>query len=528
MRLRKIVLSSVCFAIGRVRGTGARSSSLVAFATSSGDPLDRSRATLIATLTEAPSDEDLTRLSEEADVLEVRADQVGGLDREALSTHFRGRLLYTLRSKAEGGGFGGSPEERVERILAEAEGYDLVDLEADRDLVPELLTAIEPARRILSWHGPPTPLSGLSRKLGEMTEHPACWYKLIPAAMKPGDDLAPLALLLSARRDDVIAFASRDAGLWTRLVAPRIGAPVVYGAASAVPGAPGQPTIESLRATYDLPNLPPVEKLFGIVGHPVGHSLSPLLHNSLYRELGIPGLYLPFETISFGDFWLEIVESGSLEVLGHPLAGLSVTAPYKELAVAVAGACSPLAERINSANTLVRRDGVWEGETTDPHGVVHALVDAGAALEGARAVVVGCGGAGRAAAFGLQRSGSRVTLVNRTEARGREIAREIGLDFCPQEEFDPTRFEILVNATPLGHGADDPFPFDLDALSKEATIVDLVYRRGEHTALVSSAAERGMRHVDGRDILLFQAVKQFRLMTGRDMAVEIGREILGL
>ena len=490
--------------------------------------MNPSTATLIATLTEAPTGDELARLSALADVLEVRADLVGDLDAGELGAGFAGELLYTLRSKAEGGAFNGSAAERAERLRSASASYDLVDLEADRDLTEEILADVGERRRVFSWHGPPTPLSALTRTLGEMSEHPARWFKLVPSAEKPGDELAPLALLLSARRSDVIAFASGAVGTWTRLVAPRLGAPVVYGAASGVPGAPGQPTVESLRATYGLPELPPVERLFGIVGDPVSHSLSPLLHNSLYRALGIPALYLPFETPSFGDFWLEIVESGSLEVLGHPLAGLSVTAPYKELAVAVAGASSPLAERINSANTLVRRDGVWEAETTDPHGVVHALVDAGVELERARGAVVGCGGAGRAAAFGLLRSGGSVTLVNRTVPRGREIAAQLGTEFCDAGEFDPSGYDILVNATPLGHRDGDERPFDLDRVREDAAIVDLVYRRGAATSLVREARDRGLKNVDGRDILLFQAVKQFRLMTGREMSVEAGREILGL
>src|SRR4030095_3950665 len=124
-------------------------------------------------------------------------------------------------------------------------------------------------------------------------------------------------------------------------------------------------------------DLPPASVLAGLAGNPVGHSLSPRLHNAAYRALGLPRLYLPFHVESFGDFWLEVVESGSLDVLGLPLTGLSVTAPFKEAALAMAGASSPLAERVQSANTLLLNDGVWEAETTDPEGVVQTLLARG-------------------------------------------------------------------------------------------------------------------------------------------------------
>ena len=137
-----------------------------------------------------------------------------------------------------------------------------------------------------------------------------------------------------------------------------MGAPWVYGSAGEGPAAPGQPSIAALRRDYGLPALGPVERLYGVVGRPVGHSLSPRLHNGGYRELGVPALYLAFEPESFGDFWLEVVEGGLFDDLGMPLSGLSITAPFKQAALAVAGAASPLAERIGAVNTLVRQGGV--------------------------------------------------------------------------------------------------------------------------------------------------------------------------
>lgn len=281
------------------------------------------RATLIATLTAPPTRETVA----DADWLEVRADLLGDLDAGPVRKIFAGQLLYTLRSRSEGGAFEGSPEGRKRRLLDAAKKYDLVDLEMARDLLPEVLKAIPPERRVISWHGPATPLPGLQAIFHKMAHEGAALYKLVPAATQHGEELPPLLFLKGLERRDVTAFCTGQSAAWTRLVAPRLGAPVLYGAAGEVPGAPGQLTIRQLVRDYGLPALPPASVLFGIAGNPVSHSLSPRIHNAAYRELGVPAVYLPFHTESFGEFWLEVVESGALEELGLPIRGLSVTSP---------------------------------------------------------------------------------------------------------------------------------------------------------------------------------------------------------
>lgn len=481
---------------------------------------------LVATLTSADTlaSADL----DEVAILEVRADLTGELSLEWLRSQFPGQLLYTLRSSAEGGKFDGGAPRRAERLIAAARaGFDLVDLEADRDLGAAVLEAVPGPQRILSWHGSAADPTDLARRCSRMAETPAWLYKLIPQAHQAGQELAPLQMLAKLKRSDVVAFASGASGAWSRLVAPRLGAPVVYGAVGGVPGAPGQPTVGRLRSHFGLPNLPSVEVLFGIAGCPVEHSLSPLIHNSAYSLLGLPALYIPFHAESFGDFWLEVVESEALSAIGLPLRGLSVTSPFKRVALAVAGASSPLAERIGAANTLVWNSGVWEAESTDPAGIVEPLGLRGISLEGRRAVVVGCGGAGRSAAVGLLHAQVEVVMANRSAERGRRAAYDLGLPFMLMEDLDPQAFDLFINATPLGRSEEDPLPFDLDRLPKRAVVVDMVY--GENpTALVQESQERGWTTVDGREVLFHQAVVQFRLMTGQELPREAVSEALGL
>lgn len=483
-------------------------------------------AYLIATLTTPPSLEEIERLAGQVDALEVRADLVGDVDPDDLRKHFDGELIYTLRSRAECGQGSSREAARWEAISAAAERYDLIDLEAERDLTPDLLALVPAEKRLASWHGRATELEDLWERFALMEAAGARLYKLIPEAPKTGDGLLPLAFLKSVGRTDVVAFASGSAGGWSRLLAPRLGAPIVYGSAGPEAAAPGQLSIDRLRTDYGLPALPPVKYLFGIAGNPVRHSLSPRLYNGMFQERGMPCAYLPFHVDTFGDFWLDVVESGSLEVLGFTLCGLSVTAPFKEIALAVAGAASPLAERIGSANSLTNRGGVWEAESTDPEGILGPLRERGIDLVGRKVAVVGAGGAGRAAAFGVARVGAKVTLVNRSVERGKRVALELDAAFVALSEFDPAEFSLVVNATPLGRGEQEELPFDTGRLTPETLVVDLAYVPAAPTRLVREVRAAGATAIDGREVLLAQAVHQSLIMTGEQLSAKRARELL--
>ncbi len=485
------------------------------------------RATLIASLTSPPSEggQEIERLPPEVDILEIRADLTGEPDADWYRQRFAGRLLYTLRSRSEGGRHEGSLKRRHQRLADAAARFDLVDLEADRDLGDQVLTAVPPEKRIISWHGVAPGIARLKARFDRLRAAEAKWYKMVPTAQQEGEETEVISLLHNVDRSDLICFAAGDSGAWTRLISPRIGAAVVFGSVGEDPAGPGQMPIERLCRDFDLPEMRPIEGLFGIVGNPVAHSLSPRLHNAAYQALGLPFVYLPFHVESFGDFWLDVVEAGTLGVLRMPLRGLSVTAPFKATALAVAGATSPRAENIGGANTLVRSDEVWEASTTDPEGVVQPLRQRGVELRGTAVAVVGAGGAGSAAAAGLAGEGAAVTLFNRSLHRREEAERRLHLPCHPLSDFDPSEFKVIVHATALGHNGEIAFP--LEKVGPEHTILDLVYG-GEATALLREAASRGATTIDGREVLLHQAALQFRLMTGHELPMDSSRKILGL
>jgi len=242
--------------------------------------------------------------------------------------------------------------------------------------------------------------------------------------------------------------------------------------------------------------------------------MSPLLHNAGYRAQGLPAVYLPFETTRFAPFWRHLADPapGCAEAL---VRGLTIMAPYKEEALRAAGSATLAAERAGAANILLRRDGAWMAwmaDTTDTSGVLGALSHAGVDPSGRTAAVVGCGGAGRAAALALSAQGATVTLVNRGPARARLAARLLGLAVTPLATFDPAPFDLVVHATPVG----DHSPFAVERLRAGSVVLDMVYRRGP-TALATAAAAAGLLTVDGWAVLASEVGEQFRLMTGRTL-----------
>jgi 3-dehydroquinate dehydratase/shikimate dehydrogenase len=441
------------------------------------------------------------------DGLEVRADLVGDLPPTVLGARHGIETIYSLRSAAEGGAFTGGAHERARRLLDAATRYDVVELEAERDLTPELLDALAVHRRRISWRGPATRMSTLAARSAWLTATPARQYLVETRPENAEQALLPLRLLAFLRRADITAFAGGESGGWTRLLAPRLGAPVISGLVGES-GVDGEPSVRQLVGDYHFPALPEVRTLFGIVGGTVCASLSPRLHNAAYRALGLPALYLPFAVADLRSFWRHT----AVEEFGFTFGGATVVSPHKEVATRIARTVSSEARASGAANLLVRRRNGWRAFSTDPVGVVEALRCGGVDLAGRRTVVVGCGGAGRGAAVGLLRAGARPTLVNRGSERGRYSARLLGLDHVPLARFDPADYDLVVHATTVR----DHVPFPVDRMASGSVVLDLTYGP-RRTELVAAAEKARLAVLDGWDVLVVEVARQFRLMTGRSM-----------
>jgi 3-dehydroquinate dehydratase/shikimate dehydrogenase len=241
--------------------------------------------------------------------------------------------------------------------------------------------------------------------------------------------------------------------------------------------------------------------------------------------MNYPALFVPFHAEFFSEFWREVVEAGVLESLGMPIKGLTVSSPNKEAALLITKTVSPIAQKAGSANILVRSNGSWKADTTDPEVVFMAHQKRGVQIQQKRAAVIGCGGAGRAIAVALAQSGAGVTLVNRGAERGTYAAQLLSLPYILLTEFSAEGYDIVVNATPVGRD-DGEAPFRIETLGEDAAIIDLVYGSAP-TPLIASARELEHVAIDGREVLRAQVLRQFQLMTGTEMPDALMREQLG-
>jgi 3-dehydroquinate dehydratase/shikimate dehydrogenase len=477
-------------------------------------PVTATRAAVVAVLSSAPDRDGaaLRTLSGRVDSLEVRADLVGDLDVRWLRQQFSGHLIYTLRSVDEGGRFSGGRAERNARLQAAAREYDQVDLEWASDVTVELLAAVPPGRRRLFRHvgrlGAAAGVHELAGVLDRMSATPAALYVLSIDADTAEDAVAVLALLATARRPDVTAYATGLAGLFTRILAPRLGAAVVFAAVGS--GAQGGlPTLGELQTDYGFPELAPVRCLYGIVSPSLRPSAWARMHNRAYRMLGLRAIFLPFATQDLRRFWRTVIPA--LDAASLPLWGMTVCTPFKEVVLELVERTTTAATQCGAGNIALREGREWVADATDIC-VVSALAAMGVELHGRRAAVVGCGAAGRNIAAALTLLGAEVVLVNRSVERGRFAAQLLGLPFVPLAEFSPAGFALLVHATPVT----DRVVVSLADLPGDAAVLEMVPAHPT-SPLIAEARARGLVAVDGWQVLATEGGLQFLLMTGATM-----------
>jgi 3-dehydroquinate dehydratase / shikimate dehydrogenase len=476
---------------------------------------------LVASLTNLSSAtvDQLSALPESVKWLEVRADLVGELEVEWLRTRFRGQLLYALRSQCQGGASSESIERRHQLLKKAARTYDFVEIQANTDLIPGVLDEIPNNKQLVSWYGKGETTSELEDGFARLSSVSAQLYKLVTSPATIAAELNTVCFLKKLGRSDTVVYSEGPLGFWSRIVGLQLGSPAVFGLVHEDARNSRQPGIKKLIEDYGLPAARPAKELFAIIGDPIFHSLSPRLHNYAYRENDYPALFVPMHVESFEEFWREVVLSQRLNLIGLPLNGLTVASPHKEAARLIATTATATSMFADSSNILVRKNGGWKADTTDPD-IVYSVQERSVKVRDKRAAVIGCGGAGRAIAAALMKSGAAVTLINRGRARGDYAAKLLGLSYIPLAKFSAENYDIVVNATPVGR--DEPVaPFALESLNDEAIIIDLVYG-AKPTPLVQHSRAREQVVIDGRDVLLTQVRRQFEMMTGNKMSIAHG------
>ncbi|MDB5308074.1 MAG: aroE, partial [Gemmataceae bacterium] len=465
-----------------------------------------------------------------AKFIELRLDFLAkAVDFKRLTPYKRCPWVATLRRPADGGRFPGTEQERqiIIRQAIVSGAFEWVDLETD---VASSIPRFGPVKRIISYHNLTETPQNLDEIYTGMLRQDGDVYKLAVLAQSPAD-VARVLRLQRAAPKPTIAFCMGDIGQPSRFLALKYGAPWIYAAFNKERGiAPGLPSMEDFKTTYPVRSITADTKVFGVVGDPVGHSLSPLLHNHLYQRLKMNAVYLPFR-VPRGQFPQALEEYEQI-----PVHGYSVTIPHKEAAAQAAREKEPTVEATGAANTLVRRDdGKFSAANTDYTAVVESLKAylSEKAKEGpvtqlsqCSVLLLGAGGVARAVAHALHREGSQLTITSRTPERSHKLAEEVKCKTVDWHARHNVSFDILINCTPVGmHPNVDEAPVHFSILKPGLTVFDTIYTP-ETTLLVREARSRGCDTITGVDMFVRQAARQFDLFVGMTPDLPTMREIV--
>ncbi|MGE5414312.1 MAG: type I 3-dehydroquinate dehydratase [Syntrophomonadaceae bacterium] len=411
--------------------------------------------------------------------------------------------ILTWRSLAEGGNFSGSAEEYRRRVSAAYDAGAIVDVEHARGLLDDRTFLSERDRVLVSLHSPFSVPPDAGERIAAMGATGARAAKLVAGAPDLAASLEVAGLQRRHADGRTTVFPMGPASPPGRILSALFGGALVYGPVERDTAAGQLPIGEMLDVfEVDRPRVP--EALFGVVAGSIARSLSPRLHNALFRARGLPWLYLPLPVADFERERPHELDSDP------PFRGFAVTQPWK-LAAARAGRPSEDVRAIGAANTLVREGGRWRAENTDVDGVFDTLADHDTG-EGRTAVIVGAGGAARAAAVASRRLGYEVAICARRDAEADRVAGALGVDSLSWEDLPASGADLYVNATPIGWRDDEPSILPPAVLENRPLVFDCVYRRdGRETSTIRAARQKKCPTVDGLQMFAVQAVRQAQL-----------------
>jgi len=490
-----------------------------------------------------------------AEMLELRCDYLQNITPalvEKLITTARTActlpIITTCRDSWQGGANDYPVNLRIDVLTAAlAAGADFIDVEYENFLVPENRQKIEPAlsqnpksRLILSAHNFKTKFDNISDLHRQIRAScPSAVPKLIYTAEHINDCFDAFDLLHKAE-SNIIVFCMGQAGLASRIIAKKLDCLVTFaGLDKQTTTAPGQLTVDELKNLYRYDKINPATELYGIIGSPVVHSLSPAVHNACFDDLNLNKLYLPLlvegNKSDFDEFLNNLLERTWLD-----FCGLSVTIPHKQNALAFThqqqGTIEPLAEKIGAANTLViERRATGDGRrisayNTDYTGALDAITSSfdieRSDLNGMKIAVIGAGGVARAVVAGLLDAGAKVRIYNRTVRRGEKLAAEFNCSFAPLEKLSQLSADLLINCTSIGMYPEvQAMPVLKEYLKKDMAVFDTVYNPQE-TLLLKRAKQIGAKTISGREMFISQARLQFKFFTDKNPNTQLMRKAI--
>jgi 3-dehydroquinate dehydratase/shikimate dehydrogenase len=430
--------------------------------------------------------------------------------RRFLETHQYITAIGTCRRAVNGGKFKGSLAAQLTVLnKAHAAGCQIVDIELESALKtkPEVLARLrKTAGVIVSFHDFRA-TRNLESTLEKMLKIPADFYKIVTTATTLSDNVTMMKFL-QAQSDKyaVIGLCMGEQGIISRVLSVRAGSVFTFGAVSAESKtAPGQVSARDLRSIYRIEQVDAATRIYGVAGDPIEQSLSPIIMNTALRRENVNGVYVALHAKTLKDLLYCVREI--------PLHGVSVTMPYKQAIVEHLDNTDAHTAKIGACNTVVRgQDGKLYGFNTDIVGVLRPL-EQRITIEASKVLVIGAGGAARAAVFGLKERGAEVWILNRSAIRAQKLARQAKAKVIKRADVHKTQFDVIINATPVGMGNTKDCPLREDEVQAKV-VFDMVYDPVE-TRLLQIARSKGIAVVAGIEMFVHQAARQFEIWTGK-------------
>jgi len=427
-----------------------------------------------------------------------------------LETHQYITAIGTCRRAENGGKFKGTLASQLDALTkAHAAGCQLVDLELQSALKakPEAIARLRSrAGLILSFHDFRA-TRNLDETLEKMLKTPADFYKIVTTATTLSDNVAMMKFLQAQSvHHALIGVCMGEQGIISRVLGVRAGSVFTFGAVSAdLKTAPGQVTARDLRSIYRIEQVDAATRVYGVAGDPIEHSLSPVIMNTALRRENVNGVYLALHAKTLKDLIHCVREI--------PLHGFSITMPYKQAILPHLDNTDAHTAKIGACNTVVRgQEGKLYGFNTDIAGVIRPL-EQRLTIENAKVLVLGAGGAARAAVFGLKERGAEVWILNRTSAKAQKLARQAKARTIKRADLRKIAFDVIINATPVGMGNTRDCPLK-DPEIQARVVFDMVYDPVE-THLLQVARAKGISVIPGVEMFVQQAARQFEIWTGK-------------
>jgi 3-dehydroquinate dehydratase/shikimate dehydrogenase len=469
---------------------------------------------------ETISELSLASKNADIDIIELRLDYISKMeDAEiCLEKTLKNKtkpIIVTNRPKREGGNFEGSEKDRLSLLQKAIElGADYVDVELDS---VSHITRRDNSKLIISYHNFKETPHNINKIYEDISQCKPDIAKVVTYANDITDNVRIFELLKIARIP-TISFCMGEYGHISRILTRKFGGLLTFASLrKGKESAPGQLTIDELSNIYHFKKTNKETKLYGVIGNPVSHSMSPVIHNSSFMEKGLNSVYVPMKVLDIKTFIKDFRKMD--------FRGFSVTIPHKESILPFLDDIDPVAGKIGAINTVVNQDGKLTGHNTDCMAAVKGLEDGlegeKGALKDKKVAIIGAGGAARAIAFGLKEKGCDITIYNRTLERAKRLSDDVGCKFSRFEEIPELNTNILINSTSIGMFPNvEESPVPKDVLKKDMIVFDAVYNPIE-TRLLKDAKGRGCHTVNGLTMFINQAAEQFRLWTGIEPSVEL-------